>query len=330
MAEHRDLAMALDRVDLALQRLDVGNGREIEIFAPDIGNEPVEELFAQRQIAGDGARLDHRGALPVLAHAFVIDSRRLDRYGDLGRARIRPQPQIDAKDIAVLGHVLQQHDQALGEAHEEGRGIDAVGEPCGLGIVKDDEIDIARIVELMGTEFAHAEDGIARRLAGIVLIERRNLAGAQRLAQQPIERRLKSRLGKPRQGLGHLVERPFATDIGKRDRHRGPPLAHPQETAELRFIGHIGAKAGDELAQRLVGIALQAVGSKLRITQDEVAQEGRAAKDRIDERALGFEGGRRDAALPQLRPGAARPFEVQGRRQFPGRLNGLSRHGGGC
>ena len=120
------VAMALDRVDLALERLHVGDGREVEIFAPDIGLEAVEELLAQRDVAGDGARLDHRGAFPVLAHILVVDRGRLDRDGDLGGARIGPQPQVDAEDIAVLGHVLQQADQPLGEAHEEGRRLDAV------------------------------------------------------------------------------------------------------------------------------------------------------------------------------------------------------------
>ena len=79
VAKDRDRAMALHGMDLALQRLHVGDGREIEIFAPDIGLEPVEKFLAQRHVAGHGARLDHRGALPVLAHAFVVNRRRLDR-----------------------------------------------------------------------------------------------------------------------------------------------------------------------------------------------------------------------------------------------------------
>ena len=150
------VAMAFDRMDLALERLHVGDRREIEIFAPDIGNEPAQEFCAERQIAGDGPRLDHRGALPVLAHILVIDRRRLDRDGDLSRAGIRPEPQIDAEGIAVLGHVLEQHHQPLGDAHEEGRGIDSIGKPRRLRVVENDEIDIARIIELMGAELAHA------------------------------------------------------------------------------------------------------------------------------------------------------------------------------
>ena len=53
------------------------------------------------RIAGAGARLDHRRALPVLAHAFVIGLRRVGGDRDLRRAGIGPQAQIDAEDIAV-------------------------------------------------------------------------------------------------------------------------------------------------------------------------------------------------------------------------------------
>ena len=47
MAPHRDLAMTLDRVDLPLQRLHVGDGGEIEIAAPDIRRQPMNELPAK-------------------------------------------------------------------------------------------------------------------------------------------------------------------------------------------------------------------------------------------------------------------------------------------
>ena len=78
VAPYRDLAMALVGMDLALDRMDVGDRREIHVFAPDIGLQFLEERIAGPQIARDRARLDHRGALPVLAAALVIGQRRLD------------------------------------------------------------------------------------------------------------------------------------------------------------------------------------------------------------------------------------------------------------
>src|SRR5687768_7126779 len=104
---HRHLAMALDGMDLALQRLHIGNGGEVEIFAPDVRLETVEEFLAQRKIARQGTRLDHGGALPVLAHALVVDGGSLESDGALGGARVRAQPKVDAVQIALSRRLLQ-------------------------------------------------------------------------------------------------------------------------------------------------------------------------------------------------------------------------------
>ena len=45
----------------------------------------------------------------------------------------------------------------------------------GFRIEEDDEVDIARIVELAGAMLAHGENGVARFLAGICLIEESSL-----------------------------------------------------------------------------------------------------------------------------------------------------------
>jgi hypothetical protein len=57
VAVHGDLAVALHLVDLALQRLDVGDGREIEILAPDIGLEAIEELLSEGRSPATGRAL---------------------------------------------------------------------------------------------------------------------------------------------------------------------------------------------------------------------------------------------------------------------------------
>ena len=67
VALDRDLLVAAIGVDLALHRMDVGDRGVVEIFAPDEGRELCEERLAGGDIAGAGARLDQRGALPVLA-----------------------------------------------------------------------------------------------------------------------------------------------------------------------------------------------------------------------------------------------------------------------
>ena len=53
VAGDRDLAVALDGVDLPLDRVDVGDGGVVEIFAPDVGRELGEEGLARLDVAGD-------------------------------------------------------------------------------------------------------------------------------------------------------------------------------------------------------------------------------------------------------------------------------------
>ena len=103
VAFHGNGAVAAVGMKLPLHLVDVGKRGEIEIFAPDEGYEIGQEPSARRPVAGALPCLDERRAFPVATFAFVIVERRRRRYGDLGRGRIRPQPHIHAKDIAVLG-----------------------------------------------------------------------------------------------------------------------------------------------------------------------------------------------------------------------------------
>ena len=112
-----DLAMAAIRVDLLLHRVHVGDGRVVEIFAPDKGREIAQELFAGGQVTGAWPRLDQRRSLPVLSPAFIIFERGFARDRDLGRGRIGAQPQIDAKDVTVGCPLLQQLHKIASEPH---------------------------------------------------------------------------------------------------------------------------------------------------------------------------------------------------------------------
>ena len=102
------------RVHLPLDRVDVGDRREVEVFSPDERRELADEGLARRDIAGDGARLDQGGALPVLPHALVVEQRRRGGERDARRGGIGPQPQVDAEDVAVGRALLQQRDDAGG------------------------------------------------------------------------------------------------------------------------------------------------------------------------------------------------------------------------
>ena len=122
VALDRDLAVTAIGVDLPLHRVDVGDGGEVEIFAPDEGRELREQCLAGGDIAGAGPRLDHRGAFPVLPAALVVVERRRGRDRDLGRGRIGTQPQIGAEDVAVGGALLQELHQPRVSRTKNGAG----------------------------------------------------------------------------------------------------------------------------------------------------------------------------------------------------------------
>jgi hypothetical protein len=59
-------------VDLAFDRMDVGDGREVEVLAPDERLQLGQERLPAREVAGADPRLDVRRPLPVLADALVV------------------------------------------------------------------------------------------------------------------------------------------------------------------------------------------------------------------------------------------------------------------
>ncbi len=117
---HRDGAVALEGMHAPLHGMDVGDGREVEIFPPDEGSELTQELLARLDIAGNDPRLDQGGPFPVLAEALVIGESRFDRERDLGRTRVGPEPEIGAEHIAVGGVLLEETHEIAGQPHEEG------------------------------------------------------------------------------------------------------------------------------------------------------------------------------------------------------------------
>ena len=126
MSGHDDAVVAANCMNLTLHRMDVGDRRVVEIFAPDEGREVGEEAFAEREVAGNGARLDHCGALPVLSDRLVIGVGAGGRERDRGRSRIGPQPEVDSQHVAVARALLQEAGERLGDAHEKRGGLDAL------------------------------------------------------------------------------------------------------------------------------------------------------------------------------------------------------------
>ena len=68
----RQAIIDLVDVDLALDGVDVGYGREVQVPAPDEGLQLDQESVRSGDVAGAGPGLDEGRPLPVLANALVV------------------------------------------------------------------------------------------------------------------------------------------------------------------------------------------------------------------------------------------------------------------
>src|SRR5690606_34093586 len=142
------LALRVMIADQPADRLDFTDRAEIEAASPDEGMDRIEEIAAERRIAGAEAGADEGGALPGQRRRFVMADRRVHRQRDRGHLRRRAKAKIDAEGIALLGALLEQLRYARGEANRRLPRLLARPARQGRRIVKEDEIDVGRIVEL--------------------------------------------------------------------------------------------------------------------------------------------------------------------------------------
>jgi hypothetical protein len=192
-------------VDLALDRVDVGDGREIQVPSPDEGLKSLQERPSLGEIASGDPGLDVGRALPVLADALVVVHGRVDRHGRRGRGRVGAKAQVDAEDIAVGAPLLQHPAQVVGDPHRHGLGFDAVGDLQLLGRVEDREVDVAGIVQLERAVLAHCDAEQARRGAFFTLTDVRERTAIDLLPDRLGQGGAQGRVGEPGQGAGHLV-----------------------------------------------------------------------------------------------------------------------------
>ena len=221
VAEHLDRSATSMGIDLPLDRMNVVDRREVEMLAPDIGAEFGQERFADGAIAGDGMRLDHRGTFPVLADALVIELGGLHRHGKRRRPRIGPQPQIGPEDVAVDRALRHQLHQEARDADKMARRLLVVAQGGGVAVVEQDQVDVARIVEFLRAELAHAEHGEGRRI-GIRADGELSVAGEPQ--EHGVEHGLQAAARDMAEGAGDLGERPDARDIRHGDDECRPAL----------------------------------------------------------------------------------------------------------
>ncbi len=202
-------------VDLALDRMDVGDGGEIEVAAPDEGLQLLQERPPARGVAAHRPGLDEGRPLPVLADAFVVVEGRVHRHGQ-GRGRgIGAQAQVQAEHIAVGRAALQDVRQPLGDLGHEGLWLDAGRQGQGVRLVEDRDVDIAGIVQLERAVLAHGDAEVARQRALVALAQPGDPPRRQGLARGQFDGGLDRHVGEAGEGAGDRVQVPGAAEVGQ-------------------------------------------------------------------------------------------------------------------
>ena len=95
-------------VDLALHRLDLLDGVEVEKAPVDERRDLLEKRPAEVAVAGDRTRLQHRRSLPCLAQGLVVGDRAAERVDDRAVLTFGPQPQVDPEHEALPGDLAER------------------------------------------------------------------------------------------------------------------------------------------------------------------------------------------------------------------------------
>ena len=151
-------------VDLSLHRVDIGDGRVVEILAPDERREFAEEARSEREIPATGRALMKAARSQFWPNGLVIDERGRHRDRDRGGAGVGTQPEIHAQHVSVGGALPEKLDQSLRDPHVERRRYDTRGQGRRGGVVDDHEVDVARVVEFAAASLAehqHRDPAIA-------------------------------------------------------------------------------------------------------------------------------------------------------------------------
>ncbi len=109
---------------------------------------PDERVARAPRIAGDRVGLDERLQLPVLRPPFPVRLEPLERAAQRAGATFGPQVGVGAEHDPVRGRPA--HRRQHGACHALGLGL--------IAFVHEHHVDVARVVELVPAELAHADD----------------------------------------------------------------------------------------------------------------------------------------------------------------------------
>ena len=286
VTEGADGAEAAIGVDLPLDRMDVADRGIIKVLAPEERHQGLQECVARVHVAGHGARLDQRRALPVLAVALVVELGVLAGERQGVARQMRPQPEVGAKDVAVLVPGLQQVDQAARQPDAERHRAFAAAVAQALAVEQDDEVDVAREVELASAQLAHAEH---EHPAGF-RYPSLDLAAAHPFAQQMVDRLLHRAVGEGGEGRGDPLHRPDAVQIAQADQQGLPPPGATQAGHETRaIVERHRVLLGVKMVQRPLGPLLAQQSQDGGLVAERVAEERAAGEDSGEQRLVAVE-----------------------------------------
>ena len=237
-------------LDGPLHRLDFVDLGETEILAVDERLHAPKKIAAQLQVAGDGPDLDERLPLPGAAERIVVGQRAGQRLGQRPAPPFGTQPQVNAVRLAAIRVCRQEaHDLAdhAGEEVTVGDALDVLAARRPFLVVKEHQVDVAAVVQLLAAEFAERETRSRRRPTRVGERLTEALGGRPQGRGQGD---LQGDVGHAGNVARHLLQRAVTDDVVGADAER-LFLAETAEGAQHRRVFECGVDLGPELVAQL-------------------------------------------------------------------------------
>jgi hypothetical protein len=159
-------------------------------------------------------------------------------------------------------------------------------------VVEDDEVYVAREVELAAAELAHGKDDEPRPGARPLGHGHEQHAFARRLRQQMVDRVTDRGLGEAAQRRGDRRPIPGAGDVGQTDHQRHLPAGESERAHQRRLVRACGScvrlERGEQLVEHRPGAAAEHVREGGGVAQRALTEKRRVAEQGVQHRAPGL------------------------------------------
>src|SRR3989449_891102 len=210
----RRVALRPERpVDLRLHRADRRDDPRVDARPVHDVARLGHEARPHAEVAGRDARLDERLTLPELGAVPVVGAVPREREDDGARSPLRPEAQVHAEGVALVGDPLEEGHDLAADTREVLAVLDTPAPSAGrlaVGPIGEHEVDVRRVIQLLATELSHRDDGHAGLSPGRA--ERRAVLDARRRLRKR-ERLGEAHVGEVRQLLGRHGEVGVAQEV---------------------------------------------------------------------------------------------------------------------